>query len=55
MVYQGISKGGNMIDFVTEIHQSEVTEAVQKLLSFHRQNIAKKIPKDPGFTCMKIL
>ena len=49
MVYQGISKGGNMIDFVTEMHQCEVTEAVQKLLSFTGKILQKKILKDPQF------
>lgn len=30
-----------MIDFVNEIHQCEESEVVQKLVFFHRQNIAK--------------
>lgn len=46
---QGISKVGNMIDFVKEMHQCEVTEAVQKLLSFHRQNIVKNNPERSRF------
>ncbi len=46
---QGISKCGNMIDFMKEMHQCEVSEAVQKLLSFHRQNIAKNNTERPRF------
>ncbi len=35
--------------FVKEMHQCEVSEAVQKLLSFHRQNIAKNNTERPRF------
>ena len=38
-----------MTNFAKEMHQCKESEAVQKLLSFHRQNIAKNNPERPWF------
>lgn len=45
----GVVNSRRPIDFVMEKYQCEVTEAVQKLLSFHRQNIVKNNPERPRF------
>jgi CHC2 zinc finger/Toprim-like len=34
----GIGKGGSLLDFVIEFHKCDVSEALQKLSSFHPQN-----------------
>jgi len=45
----GISKGGSLIDFMMEMHQCDVREALQKLSFFHPQNIEKNNPERPRF------
>ncbi|MDQ2719348.1 MAG: CHC2 zinc finger domain-containing protein [Bacteroidota bacterium] len=45
----GIGKGGNLIDFVMEFYHCDVREALQKVSSFHLQNIVKNNPARPRF------
>ncbi|MEO5783193.1 MAG: toprim domain-containing protein, partial [Ginsengibacter sp.] len=39
----GLGKGGSLVDFATEYYRCNVNEALQKLSSFHPQNIVKNI------------
>jgi len=45
----GIGKGGSLIDFLIELHQCDVREAMQKLPFFHPQNIVKHHLEKPQF------
>ena len=45
----GIGKGGSLIDFLMQMHQCDVREALQKLSSFHPQNMVKNNPERPRF------
>ena len=49
----GLGKGGRLIDFVMEYHRCNVYEALQKIVSFHKQNSFQNIMQDRQFTCMK--
>ena len=43
----GIGKGGSLIDFATEYHHCNVSEALQKISLFHPKNIIKNIAGGP--------
>ncbi len=40
----GIAKGGNVVDFLTEYHRCNVTEALQKLVPFQPQKEVERPP-----------
>jgi DNA primase len=45
----GIGKGGSLVDFLMEMHQCDVSKAMQKISFFHPQNMVKNSPKRPRF------
>ncbi len=45
----GIAKGGNVVDFLTEYHKCNVTEALQKFVSFQPQKTKENKVERPPF------
>ena len=45
----GLGKGGKLVDFVMEFHHTSMSEALQKIVSFHGQKSFKNHPENPLF------
>lgn len=52
----GLGKGGTLVDFATEYYRCDVSEALQKIVSFHEQkNLSKNIAERPPVHPQNIL